>query len=492
MGQRASSAINSNVLGDTQDTCRGEDGDNEEGGREKEEEEEEEDRVLQSAAFAATGDTSPSLGDTCPSLRYENTDGAPSPPPSFVSPEGTQPHPNAQPPPCSAPGKLLTPLFPGSAPLAKSQSLSGHAPVGEEKGLEGGGGTAPLRDTSRGTIRQARTDRTCGSTREGCEGAEGKASTTARDNSCEKPGRPVSLDSPRCGSSGSDFPNRPADRNEAWVSLQEASPPMSTLDGSGPPKRTPSTQQPEGNIAESATLRGTASEARPAQATVDAGSPTSARTLPGEEKGGSKNKPAGLGVALMESVDGREGVAGQTRVSSSMWSDLDGLDSDDSDERGSSVNAALEASGQPQDDEQGTGGSREAALAKHSDRSQDNNVRETDVGGRDTIAPPGVEGKRGAFAGDLSLGNTEIQVGGNLAQMPQANAAPDQHMATSSGQAGVSMGDALSQNLGGTPVAALSGTSAVAARGGVFSFLGGEGGFEDDDLLDAALDDSDQ
>lgn len=480
MGQSASSAINSSVLGDTQDACEAEHDDNEEGGRG---EEEEEDRLLQSAAFVATGGTSPSL-------RHEDTDGSPSPPPSFLSSEGTQLPPNAQPPLRLAPGESLTPLIPGSAPLAKSQAQPGHAPVGEGEGLEGGGGMAPLRDTLRGTVRQARTDRTCGSTKEGCEGSEGRNSTTARDNSREKPGRPVYLDSPRCGSSGSDFPNRPTDRSEARV--KEASPPASTLDGSGPQKCTRGTQQLEGNTAELAALRATASEARPAQATVDAGCSTSARTVPGEEKGVSKNEPAGLGVELIDSVDGGQGVAGQTRVSSSMWSDLDGLDSDDSDNRDGSISAALQASGQSQDNKQGTGGSKEAALAKHSDHSQDGNVREVDVGGNNTTAPPGVKGMREGGAGDLSLGNTEIPLGGNLAQVSQANAAPDRHMTASSGQADVSIGDAMSQNLGGTPVAALSGTSAVVARGGVFSLFGGEGGFENDDLLDAALDDSDQ
>lgn len=480
MGQNDSRAINSSVLGDSQDACRGKYNDNEDGDGE---EEEEEDRLLQSAAFAGAD-------GTAPSARHEDTDGAPSPPLSFLSPEGTQPFSNAQPPLRPAPDRSLASPFPESTPLAKSQSQPFHTPVGEGEGLEGEGRTASLRDTSRGEIRQPRADRTCGSTPEGCEGGEGRNPTTSRDNSREKARRPFYLDSPRGGSSGSAFLDRPAGRSEVRGNSQEASPPVSTLDGSVPEKRSRDAQQQGGATAESATTQATAPATRPAQAALDTDCAATARTLPGKEKGDSSNEPAGLGLEPIESVDGRKGVAGETRVSSSMWSDLDGLDSDDSDERDSSTGDVLQESGQPQDDEQLTDGGRGTAMGKHSGRSQDSDARHTNVGGRDTTAPSGVEGERGPLAGDVSLSNTAMPTGGDLTRRPQSNAAPDRHMTTSSGQADVSTGDALSQNMGGTQVAALSGSSTVAGRGGVFSLLEGEGSFQNDDLLDAALDDS--
>ena len=276
---------------------------------------------------------------------------------------------------------------------------------------------------------------------------------------------------------------------------------MSTLDRSGPQKRTRGTQQQEENTAEPATSLPTAPETHSAQAAVDAGCAATARTIAGEEKGGSKNEPSGLGVTPIESVDGQKGDAGQTRVSRSMWSDLDDLDSDDSDEpsssllpgHGSSIGDALRASGHPRDDGQGTDASTETSLAKKSGCSLDSTLREIGVGGRGKTASSGVEGERGALAGGIRvLSSTAIPTGGNITRIPQSSAAPDRRMTASSGQADVSTGGALSQNLGGTPVTALSGASTVGGRGGVFSLLGRGGGFENDDLLDAALDDSDQ
>ncbi|CAM9098525.1 unnamed protein product, partial [Laminaria digitata] len=320
-------------------------------------------------------------------------------------------------------------------------------------------------------------------------------------NSWEKTGRPVYPNCPEFGSSGSAFLDRPVDRSESRVNLLESPPPASTLDSARPQNRARGTGQREGSAAESAEFLATALGTRLSQAadiaepivTVDAGPSATARTILGEEEGGSKDEPAGLGV---ERIDGREGVAGQARVSSSMWSDLDDLDSDDSDEesstllpgRDSSIGGAIMASGQPQHDApQGSDGGSEAVLAKQASRSQDSDLRETGVGGRGTTAPSRVERDRETLVGDVrsSNSNTAIPMAGSLARMPPSNAAPGRHTTASSGQAlsgqaDVSTGEALSQNLGGTPVAALSGASTVAARRGVFSLLGGEGGFEND------------
>eukprot|EP00904_Undaria_pinnatifida_P000391 jgi/Undpi1/10352/HiC_scaffold_29.g12802.m1 len=496
---------------------RGEAGKEEEGEEEREEKEEGEKEGagrLPQSAIAATDSATPSF-------RTEDADGVLSSPPYFSCPGRASP--NAQPPLSLSPNGFLTPILSGSTPIGSSQFPLAQVPVDEREGFQGVGGTLPLPETSCKTIPgDARVDKACDST---VKDGEKRNPTTAGATGRETARRTVYLDSPGCGVlGGSAVLGKPADRNEARGILLEAPPPVSTAHGSGPDSRIrDKKQQREGNAVESATFRDSAPETHLSRtadiaesiAEMDSARAAATSTIP-SEGGCSKGEAAGVGVEPAVSADEGRGVAGQTRVSSSMWSDLDGLDSDYSDEttsallpgRGSSVIDCRQAGDQLQNrNEQEAGGSRETVPAKHSGRPRDSsNLRETAVDGRDATTPPGERrtlvgddattppGERRTLVGDASLSDKAIPTGGNRETFTPSNAEPDQPMTLSPGGLELSAReDILSPNLGGTPVeASPSGASHAPERGGIFSMLGSEGGFENDDMLDAALDDSDQ